>query len=334
MRVLILHEALPADARTDEADVFAQASAVESALAALGHESSRLGIGLDLESARREITARAPDCVFNLVEALGRTGRLVHLATSLLEAMGLRHAGCPDAAMYLTSNKPLAKRFLELNGIATPAMFTLDRLRQDPEIEAGEWIVKSTFEEGSIGLDEDSVIRASTARELRHEIETRRKALGGDGFAERYIDGREFNLSVFGSAEDPVVLPPAEIVFDGYGPGKKKVVGFRAKWDAASFEYHHTPRTFDFPPGDQPLLAELCAIARRVWHALGLCGWARVDFRVDAAGRPFVLEINANPCLSPDAGFQAALARAGIAWRDAVARILSAALPPRAKVSS
>lgn len=327
MRVLILHEALPADARTDESDVFAQASAVESALRELGHESERLGIDLDLATARREIARRAPDLVFNLVEALGRTGRLVHVATSLLEVLRIPYAGCPDAAMYLTSNKPLGKRLLALHGIATPAMFTLDELRADPPIEAGEWIVKSTFEEGSIGLDEDSVIEAHSARDLRVALESRLSALGGEGFVERYVDGREFNLSVFGYAATPRVLPPAEIVFEGYGPNKKKVVGFRAKWDESSYEYHHTPRRFDFPASDAPLLADLRELAERVWRVFGLAGWARVDFRVDAANRCYVLESNANPCLSPDAGFQAALARAGIPWRVAVEAILDAARP-------
>ena len=57
-----------------------------------------------------------------------------------------------------------------------------------------------------------------------------------------------------------------------------------------------------------------------------LHGYARVDFRVDGEGRPWILEVNANPCLSPDAGFAAALARADIPFHDAVARILDDAL--------
>ncbi len=53
-----------------------------------------------------------------------------------------------------------------------------------------------------------------------------------------------------------------------------------------------------------------------------LRAWARVDFRVDQNGQPWILEVNANPCLSPDAGFRAALQQAGIAFDEAIACIL------------
>ena len=101
------------------------------------------------------------------------------------------------------------------------------------------------------------------------------------------------------------------------------MVGYRAKWDEGSYEYHHTPRRFDFPAADVPLLDGLRDLARRCWPLFGLAGYARVDFRVDAAGRPWILEINTNPCIAPDAGFTAALAQAGIGYAEAVGRILA-----------
>jgi D-alanine-D-alanine ligase len=119
------------------------------------------------------------------------------------------------------------------------------------------------------------------------------------------------------------VLAPAEIIFEGYAENRLRIVGYRAKWDAASFEFNHTPRRFDFPPQEAPLLAELRSLALRCWQLFGLNGYARVDVRVDADGQPWILEINANPCLSPDAGFAAALDASGIPFTDAVARILA-----------
>ena len=121
------------------------------------------------------------------------------------------------------------------------------------------------------------------------------------------------------------LLPPAEIVFDGFPPGKPRIVGYAAKWDASSFEYTHTPRRFDLPAADGPLVAELEGLARRAWSLFGLSGYARVDFRVDAGGRPWMLELNANPCLSEDAGFAAAAARTNLELRDVLERILAAA---------
>ena len=107
-----------------------------------------------------------------------------------------------------------------------------------------------------------------------------------------------------------------------YPQGKPRFVGYNAKWDESSFEYTRTPRCFDFPPEDASLLAELQRLSLRCWDVFGLRGYARVDFRVDADGRPWVLEVNTNPCLSPDAGFMAAAARAGLSCSDAVRRIV------------
>src|SRR5262249_33644477 len=121
----------------------------------------------------------------------------------------------------------------------------------------------------------------------------------------------------------PDVLPPAEIDFSAFPANKPHLVGYRAKWDPASFEYHHTPRRFDFPDSDSPLLERLAELARASWHLFELRGYARVDFRVDRDGWPWVLEINSNPCLSPDAGFAAALERARIPFAHAVQRILN-----------
>ena len=153
-------------------------------------------------------------------------------------------------------------------------------------------------------------------------MEARCEALGGACLAEAYIDGREFNLSLLAGEGGPEVLPPAEIRFDAYPPGKVRVVGYRSKWEEGSFEFANTPRTFQFSAQDAPLLSQLKELARRCWNIFDLQGYARVDFRVDGAGRPWILEVNANPCLSPDAGFSAATLRAGLTFPDVLTRII------------
>ncbi len=92
------------------------------------------------------------------------------------------------------------------------------------------------------------------------------------------------------------VLPPAEIRFINYDNGKPKVLGYKAKWMPDSFEYINTTRHFDFSPNDTDLIAQLESIATHCWSLFDLTGYARVDFRVDSKGVPYVLEINANPC--------------------------------------
>jgi len=159
--------------------------------------------------------------------------------------------------------------------------------------------------------------------ELRQKVFERVERIRRPCFAEQYIEGREFNLSLLGNRGDVQVLPPAEIHFEGFADEKPKIVGYRAKWAAESAEYSGTPRTFQFPPTDRELLDNLIQLARLCWQHFGLRGYARVDFRVDAMGRPWILEINANPCLSPDAGYAAALKEANIPFTTAIERILS-----------
>jgi D-alanine-D-alanine ligase len=128
-------------------------------------------------------------------------------------------------------------------------------------------------------------------------------------------------------------LPVAEIRFDAFPADKPRIVGYAAKWDLESFEYRNTPRSFTVEP---ELAERLRRIALDCWALFRLDGYARVDFRVDESGRPWVLEVNANPCLSPDAGFAAALAEAGLGYEAAVERLIDDALEraPRAQRTS
>jgi D-alanine-D-alanine ligase len=190
------------------------------------------------------------------------------------------------------------------------------------------WIIKSLWEHASLGLDQSSLVRGSF-HELAAILCTNAPRLGGACFAELFVEGREFNLSLLAGPEGPEVLPPAEIVFEGYGPQKAHIVDYCAKWNEFSFGYHHTCRRFDFPPQDQALIEELKEKADRCWQVFGLKGYGRIDFRVDDQGHLWILEINANPCLSPDAGFSAALSQAGLSFPDAVSRILNDALTSR-----
>ena len=259
--------------------------------------------------------------VFNLVETLAGKGSLIHLVPSLLDALKIPYTGAGMEAMLLTSNKLLAKRWLAAAGLPTPAVVHDCRNAEELRIE-GAWLVKSVWEHASVGLDEDSVLFGADRKRLLAEMDARREALGGACLAEAYIDGRELNLSLLAGERRTGGPPPAEIRFDAYPPGKVRVVGYRSKWEEGTFEFANTPRTFEFPAQDAPLLAHLKELALRCWQLFDLRGYARIDFRVDREGRPWILEVNANPCLSPDAGFSAATLRAGLTFPDVLCRIL------------
>jgi D-alanine-D-alanine ligase len=313
-KVAILHNALARDAAPDEKDVLVQAKEVREALRRLGFEVSRLGAGLNLVALRRKLSQARPDVVFNLVESLGSSGQLIHLVPALLEDMQIAYTGAPVEGMFLSTSKLLAKQWLQGAGIPTPEW-------SEDGYEAGEgggrWIIKPVWEDASIGVDDESVVSGA---EVAMVLAARRRRYGGKWFAERYIEGREFNLSLLAAGDSVECLPVAEMCFVDYPTDKQHIVNYAAKWLPQSFEYHHTVRRF--PTGESALETELMQLARRCWDLFSLRGYARVDLRIDALGQPFVLEVNANPCLSSDAGFAAALAEAGIDYTQAIGRIV------------
>lgn len=336
MRVAVVHNDVSRDSAPDAIDVLAQAAAVEKALAALGHAALTFPCSLDLAGARDRLNQMRPDLVFNLVESLDEHGRLAHLFPALLEAMALPYTGSPAVTLQLTTHKIMAKELLMASGLRTPAwrgpypaepLSLLPTAAARPANTHGDrWIVKSVWEHASFGMEEDALVSDLSEEEIGTVLRDRAPRLGGSCFAEGYIDGREFNLAVLAGATGPLVLPPAEIIFEGYDDHKPRIVGYRAKWAPDSYEYHHTPRRFDFPSADESLLGRLKADALDCWRIFGLGGYARVDFRVDPHGTPWILEVNTNPCLSPDAGFAAALTEAGASFPDAVQKILEDAL--------
>ncbi len=330
MRIAVVHNALQPKSAPDEQDVLTQADAVTEALRELGHKPVRLTCGLNLSRVQSELHAIDPGLVFNLVESLDGQGRLIHLFPFLLDVMALPYTGACAEAMMLTSNKLMAKTILDGAGLPTPAWTALPntwcigqfrRPRDNPR----HWILKSVWEHASIGLDAEAVVEAASDRLLESLLARREQRLGGACFGEAFIEGREFNLSLLESAEGPQVLPPAEIIFEEYPPGQARIVDYQAKWDDTSYAYHHTVRRFDFDPIDGGLLEQLRNLCLECWDLLGLRGYARVDFRVDRQERPWILEINANPCLSPDAGFAVAVRQAGLTMTDAVGRIVDSA---------
>jgi D-alanine-D-alanine ligase len=322
-KALILYDRIvEAGGAPDQRDALIQARAVARVLEDMGWKPMELSLSLDVAGFMQRLRRIAPAFVFNLVESVEGHGRLIHLAPALLDVLGIPYTGSRTDALYATSNKQMAKKQLRGASIPTPLSFSESDLRGPRFAIQGPYIAKSTWEHASTGLAEDSVVVPADSHRLLDALARRRSLLGGEGFVEAYIEGREFNLSLLASLEGPEALPPAEMRFDGYPAGKLKMVDYRAKWDEDSFESRHTNRSFRFPASDGPLLQGLTDLAKQCWRVFELRGYARVDFRVDEAGRPWVLEINANPCLSPDAGFIAAAEVAGLTYRQVVERIL------------
>jgi len=332
--VLVLHQEIADGTRLDELDTLVQLEQVSAALKELGWSVVPLATGLDLAATLGSIKSINPACVFNLVESLGGEGRLIHFIPALLQAYGIPFTGCSGDAVYLSSHKLLAKALMSQKGISTPAFFSAtsptpasSSLKQAAAGAQGQWIVKSVWEHASFGMDDGCVVDSIGGAQERIAESTRRH--GGEWFAEQFVAGREFNISVLQQDGQPRILPMAEMTFVDYPADKPKIVGYAAKWDPGAPEFHATCREFPELSGD--LFNALQQDVLACWEGFGLSGYARVDFRVDDAGKPWVLEVNANPCIAADAGFIAAAQRADLALEQVVEHIVQAALPQARK---
>ena len=318
-KVVILHNQVSEESPKDELDVLVQTDAVFKSLSELGYQPVTVSFSLAFEKTIRAIKKMNPLFVFNLVESVEGNGQLIHLAPALLDHLNVPYTGCSQEAIFVTSNKILSKKLLQLAGIASPPWLWAENPLEARALGAGTYLLKSVWEHASNWFDDSSIVTVKDAVELRSFLEKKNQGGRGQFFAENYIDGREMNVAILAGT----FLPASEIRFVEFPADKLKIVDFRAKWETDSFEYIHTPRCFDFTPAEQPLLSELQAIARRCWDFFNLRGYARVDFRVDSQGRPWVLEINSNPCLSPDGGFNAAAEKAGLSFTQLVERIIA-----------
>jgi len=319
LTVLVLHESVGADARADDLDTLTMVEHVTAALRQLGRQVSSLPTGLDLDATLSSIRTRQPGIVFNLVESLGGDANTVHFIPALLRAAGLAFTGSDGDAIYLSSQKQLAKRWMRLHGIPTPAS---PSSASEADGKRDRWIVKSLWEHASFGMDDGCVVNGiGAARKRIADCVTR---YGGEWFAELFVDGREFNIAVLEQDGQPVILPIAEMGFTDFPEGKPKIVGYAAKWDEDAPEFLATARYF--PDLTNTLRDALTQVAHQCWQSFGMRGYARVDIRLDGHGNPWVLEVNANPSLSRDAGFAAAAQQAGIGYEQLIETVVAAGI--------
>ena len=182
-------------------------------------------------------------------------------------------------------------------------------------------IIKPLQTDASEGIDPASVITNNDNDKIAVVIKKIHDTFRQPAIVEQFIDGREINVAILREGENIRIMPLAEIDFSAFPPDKPRIVDYAAKWIKESFEYKNTPRKI---PADLPkTTADLIKnYAMTAWQAVGARDYIRVDFRLDAELNPYILEINANPDISPDAGFTAAIKAARIYYERFIRIIL------------
>jgi D-alanine-D-alanine ligase len=214
-RVVIVYNQLSENPTPDEQDVLDQVKLVKNTLIELDYEPSELPIGFDISHALNALRKIKPYFVYNLFESIENKSEFLYFAPALINSLHIPYTGFPLEALFLTTNKVLTKQQLKLIGVPTPKWFTKDTIHL---LEKGKtYIVKTVWEEGSLGLDEHCIFQGED-KEFISKIQKERNPKSY--FIEEYIDGREVNVSLLGSKEGVEVMPLAEILFVDYPEDK------------------------------------------------------------------------------------------------------------------
>ena len=236
-----------------------------------------------------------------------------------VRSLGLAYTGCRTSALFDTLSKVGNKLRLAHAGLPTPKWSADGRgLNRDARV-----LIKATWEHGSLGLDETSVVRCADARRV---IAARTMRLNTEHFAEAYIEGREFHLALLEQISGVEVLPIAEILFGDLEPHAPKIFGYDAKWTPSSPAYIGTLRRFGLERNEPNLPRRLSGLH---WLAGNYSGSAamRASIFVSISNcAPFIIDVNPNPYLTPDTEDAAAAAEAGLSYQDLIGNIVESSL--------
>jgi len=292
MRVLVLSTLPPAVLRPGRVDGEFDLSAAAVSVAGALPGSRAVGVRGEPHEILAALDAHRPDVVFNLLEApLGRPDLEAH-AAALLEWRGVRFTGSGSETLALCRRKDRTRGVLAAAGVPVPA--------------AGGFpcIVKPAGEDGSAGIDVDSVCPDAAA------VERATKRIADPVVVEDFLPGAEYVVSLWGrTAPDHVSVGEVEF------RNGLRLNTYASKWLVESDDFRNSSLHYHTPI-DPELRTDLVAAARGTWRAVGLRGYARLDLRRDAAGIPRVIDVNPNPELSPEVGIHRAVVEAGWSWEQ------------------
>jgi D-alanine-D-alanine ligase len=327
--LVLMHESLvpPAtmDGYTDEEVLeWKTEFDVVNTLREMGHEVLPLGVCDDLGDLRRAAEDFKPHIWFNLLEEFHGVGVYGHHVVAYLELIKQHYTGCNPRGLLLASDKPLAKKIMSFHRINSPGFFVVPRGKRT-RLPAGfqfPLLVKSASEDASLGITNASVVRNDI--QLQERVEIMHRELESEALVETFIEGRELYVGVLGNRQLKI-LPIWEMVFENAIPGQPLIATSRVKWDADHQKKLgvKTDRAKGLSVETENKIIHTC---KRVYRALSLSGYARLDLRLRDDGEVFVIEANPNPNLSFGEDFAESAESAGLNYEALLQKIVTLGL--------
>lgn len=324
--LLMTHEQLVPPESIDgltekEIDVFRTEYGVYSTLYNLGHKVRVLGVGDRLSELRETIREWKPHVVFNLLEEFSGITSYDQHVVAFLEMVRQRYTGCNPRGLMLSRDKVLTKQVLAWHRVATPAfhLFPYGKRFVEPRKLKFPLFVKSATEDASFGIAQASIVE--DMEKLRERVTFIHEQVQSDALVEEFIDGRELYVGVFGNSR-LTTLPVWEMNFGTLGAGQSGIATRKVKWDH-NYQDKHGITTGPAKGLSDVETDRLIRLAKRIFRALHLSGYARMDLRMREDGSVFLLEANANPDLTRGEDFAESATAIGINYETLISRIVN-----------
>ncbi len=297
--------------RVSEESVQQAAQDVFDAVSNLGYRAIMLPLRRSLTGFLRRLGVVRPGVIINLCEGFRGRPKFEAGVAGLFELLDIPFTGGPSRTLALCVDKFKTKAILQSHGLPVVKGVLADHLDQVKNLSF-PMIVKPNSEDASLGVYADSVV--SNPESLKEQIKKMVSIYKQPAMVEEFVEGREFNVAVRGESR-PEALPVSEIDFSTMPADQPRILGYEAKW----FDDHILNKTtVPVCPAkiDDATREKLQSMAKSAYAMMGCRDYARVDFRMDADGQPFILEVNPNPDISRGAGYARALKAAGIDYQD------------------
>ncbi|WHZ27087.1 MAG: D-alanine-D-alanine ligase and related ATP-grasp enzymes-like [Nitrospira sp.] len=300
---------------------------VVSTLKKLGHEVYPLGVKSDLGVIHSAIETWKPDIAFNLLEEFDGVAVYDQHVVSYLELLHLPYTGCNPRGLMLARDKALTKKVLSFHRMPYPEFIDVPQGRT---VKRPKWltfplIVKSINEEASLGISQASIVGDDD--KLSERVVFIHNSIGSGALIERYIEGREFYIGVIGNGQLQT-LPVWELIMDNLPDDVKRIATERVKW-SRKYQQKYGITSREAENLSESKTEEIQNLAKGVYRALGLSGYARVDMRMDAEGHLYVLEANPNPQIAEDEDFADSAKKAGYHYEELLQELLNVGLRRR-----
>ena len=309
-----------------EIDKFRCEYNIYSTLYNMGHEVRVLGV-LDRLSELREIVREwKPDVAFNLLQEFAGITNYDPYVVAYLEMIRQRYTGCNPRGLMLSRDKVLTKQVLAWHRIATPAFHLFPFGTRFKEPRKGKLhfplFVKSATEDASLGISQSSIVEDMTS--LRERVEFIHEKVQSDALVEEYIDGRELYIGVIGN-DRLTTFPIWEMHFGTLADAQSGIATRKVKLDRAYREKHGI-MTGPAEGLSKAEVEKLSRLAKRIYRALHMCGYGRMDLRLRKDGKAFLLEANANPDLTNGEDLSESAKAAGVSYDKLISRIVNLGL--------